>query len=74
VNTDLYLVIGLVLCALSIPSIMSAFADGRAPRVAAIVLLVGGVLTVVALSNKRGGYAIVDIPAAFVRVIATFAP
>ncbi len=57
-TTDLYLVIGMVLGALAIPSILSAFSDGRAPRLAAIVVMIAGTLIVVAISRKPGGYEI----------------
>ena len=67
--TDLYLVIGIVLGVLSLPTIVSAFSEGRAPRLAAIMLLVSGTLIVLALSQKPGGYTFADIPNAFYRVI-----
>lgn len=41
-NTDIALVTGLVMVVLSIPAIFSAFSEGRAPRVAAVLLVVGG--------------------------------
>jgi hypothetical protein len=69
-DTDLMFVIGAILTALSIPAILSAIADSRPPRVAAIALLVGGVLLVVALSGKPGGLSINEIPQIFLRVIA----
>jgi hypothetical protein len=68
-DTDLMFVIGAVVFALSIPSIISAFADGRPPRVAAIALLVGGVLVVMALRRMPGGLEIADVPHIFLRVI-----
>lgn len=69
-NTDLMLVIGIVLAVLSIPSMLSALNDGRAPRLAAITVLIAGGLVIVALSQKPGGYQVRDIPNAFYRVIA----
>jgi len=67
---DLYLVIGLILVAFSIPSILGAWSEKRAPRVAAIVLVIGGAMLIYALS--RGSYTFDDIPRAFVRVVAYF--
>jgi formate-dependent nitrite reductase membrane component NrfD len=67
-DTDLYLTIGLVLVVLTIPSLLSAWTEGRAPRVGSILLLAGGGLIVVALSQRPGGYAFEDIPQAFVSV------
>lgn len=69
-NTDIALVVGLVLLVLSIPSIFSAFSEGRAPRVAAIVMVIGGGLLVWAFNQTPGGFALEDIPNAIVRVVA----
>jgi len=71
-NYDLYLVIGLIILAFSIPSIVSAYSEGRAPRVAAIMLLIGGGLTAYAVTQNPLGYTIQDVPQAFVRVISQF--
>ena len=54
-DTDLFLVIGIVLCALAIPSLLSAYTEGRAPRAGAVLVLIGGVLIVVALSQHARG-------------------
>lgn len=71
-NTDLLLVIGVVLGVFSIPSIMSAISEGRAPRVAAVTLIVSGALIVYAVRKNPGGYGLQDVPGAFVRVVASF--
>jgi hypothetical protein len=71
-NTDLILVIGIILCALSLPSLLSAFSESRAPRAGAILVLIGGVLLVVALSQKPSGYTFAEIPHVFLRVIGGF--
>ncbi|WP_272009486.1 hypothetical protein [Roseovarius sp. ZX-A-9] len=69
-KTDLLLVIGIVLTIFSIPSIISAFSDGRAPRVAAVVLIAAGCLVVYAIQLHPGEFRLEDIPHAFIRVIA----
>ena len=69
-DADLMFVIGAVVLALSIPAIFAAFADGRPPRVAAIALLVGGILVVIALRRIPGGIEIAEVPHIFLRVIA----
>ncbi len=71
-DTDLYLVIGLTLGILAVPSLLSAYAEGRAPRLGAILVLISGVLVIMALSKKPGGYQIIDIPHAFFRVIGRY--
>lgn len=69
---DLMMVIGLIILVFSIPSIFSAFSENRAPRVAAIMLLIGGGLVVIALTQKPGGYTFRDIPHAFTRVVGYY--
>lgn len=68
-NPDTVFVFGLVLGVLSIPAVVSAISDGRAPRVASIVLIVAGAMVVYAISEKPSGYAIEDIPAVVSGVI-----
>lgn len=69
---DLMLVIGLVILVFTIPAIVSAYSDNRPPRVAAIILLIGGGLVIIALTQKPGGYTVDDIPRAFTRVVAHY--
>jgi len=71
VNHDLYLVIGLIVVVLALPSVIGALVEGRAPRAAAILVLIGGGLIALAVSGKPGGYTLEDIPNAFVRVAAS---
>jgi hypothetical protein len=71
-DTDLALVIGLVVLVLSAPSIVSAISDGRAPRTAMLTLVIGGGLMLYALTQKPGGYRIDQVPAVFIKVIGDF--
>lgn len=71
-DADLMFVIGLVVGAFSIPSIIGAMADGGVPRVASIAVIVSGVLIVLAIQDTPGGYKISDIPDVFVEVIARY--
>ncbi|MEQ6202020.1 hypothetical protein ABMC88_03100 [Sulfitobacter sp. HNIBRBA2951] len=73
-DTDLALVIGLIVAAFSIPSILSAISDRRAPRASAITVLIAGGLIVFAIQGKPGGYQLAQIPDVFVNVIARFMP
>lgn len=68
-NNDQILVIGIIVFALSLPSILAAYSESRAPRAGAILLLVGGVLVVVALVRQPTGYTFSEIPTVFARVI-----
>jgi hypothetical protein len=71
-DTDLFFVIGLVVAVFSIPSIVGAFSEGRAPRVAAIMVLIGGGLIALAVNEKPGLYSLSTTPDAFVRVVGRF--
>ncbi len=71
-DTDLFLIIGIVLCALSIPSLLSAYVEGRAPRAGSILVFIGGVLVVIALSQHARGYSFAEIPDVFFRVIGRY--
>jgi hypothetical protein len=68
-NPDIALVVGMAVIVLSIPAIVSAVTDGRAPRAAAIAVMVGGGLVVLALNTKPGGYTIAEIPNTIARVV-----
>jgi hypothetical protein len=71
-DPDLLLVIGLVVGILAVPSMLSALSESRAPRAAAIVVLIAGVLVVVAMQTKGGGYTIAEIPQVFLNVIGRY--
>ncbi len=71
-DSDLALVIGLVLGVFAVPSIVSAFSEGRAPRVAAFTIIAAGSLMVWAINKKPGGYSINEVPNTFVSVVARF--
>ncbi|WP_298858466.1 hypothetical protein [uncultured Sulfitobacter sp.] len=73
-DSDLALVIGLVLAALTVPSILSALSDRRAPRASAITILIAGGLIVFAIQGKPGGYQLAQLPDVFVNVIARYMP
>lgn len=69
-DSDLLLVIGLTLAAVSIPAIVAAYADNHPPRVASVVVVIGGVMVLAALITRPGGYAAADIPEAILGVLA----
>lgn len=70
VDSDTLLVLGMLIAALAIPSAISAFSGARAPRGAAIAIMLGGGLILLAVLTKPGGYAPSQIPAVFTRVFA----
>lgn len=71
-NTDIILVVGVILGVFSVPAILSAIADGRAPRVAAFTIISSGALVLYAVNANPGGYKLEDVPGAFVRVVGQF--
>ncbi|MGX9354955.1 hypothetical protein ACS3SW_07265 [Roseobacteraceae bacterium S113] len=71
-DTDLALIVGLCVSAIAIPGVISAFSEGRAPRAAAIALLVGGGSVVLAITQNPGGYALADVPDAFFSVVGRY--
>lgn len=73
-DSDLALVLGVIIGLMSIPSILSAMTDGRAPRASALTILIAGLLIIFAIQTHPGGYQISDVPHAFVVVVARFMP
>lgn len=73
-DADLALVLGLVVAAFSIPSMLSAISDGRTPRASMVTILIAGALVLYAAATKPGGYTVDTIPDAFVRVVARVMP
>lgn len=71
-DLDLAFVIGLVILVFAIPGAAAALRQGQAPRTAAILILIGGGLVAVAVTQKPGGYALTDIDDAFGRVVARY--
>ncbi|WP_299048544.1 hypothetical protein [uncultured Tateyamaria sp.] len=71
-SPDFYLVLGILIAGFSIPSILSAISDRRAPRASAITILIAGGLILLAIQTQPGGYTLEEIPDVFVRVIASF--
>lgn len=69
-DTDLMLVSGIILAVLSIPAMLSAFSEGRAPRLGAIVVLIAGILIFIAVSERPSGYNFPELPQVFGRVFS----
>lgn len=71
-DPDLFLVIGIVIAVLTIPSLISAYIEGRTPRAGAVLILLSGTLIVLALSKHPAGYSFKDVPEAFLRVAGRY--
>ena len=72
-DTDLMLVSGIILGVMSIPAMLSAFTEGRAPRLASFVVLIAGILIFVALTESGTGYSFPELPQVFGRVFGRLA-
>lgn len=66
---EVQIVVGTLLAMLSLPSILTALADGRAPKVGAAVLLCALGLLAHAWHLTPGGLTLRDIPFAFYHLI-----
>jgi len=73
-DPDTFLVLGIIVAGFSVPSVMSAVSDGRAPRASALTILIAGGLILYATQTKPGGYSFEEIPDVFVSVVARFMP
>jgi hypothetical protein len=71
-DTDLIIVVGIVAILLAVPAMLSAWVEGTVPRAAAIMVLIGGVLIVVALTQHGRAYTFAEMPDVFMRVFARF--
>ena len=71
-DPDLYFVLGIIIGAFSIPAILSAYTEGRTPRAAAILVMIGGGLVALAIYSSPQGYTIEEVPDVFVRVIGKY--
>lgn len=68
-DSDLFLILGIIVAVMAVPAVISAFSAGKPPRAAAISAVIGGVLILIAVANNPGGYRAQDVPAVAARVI-----
>lgn len=71
-NSDLFLVLGLIIAGLAVPAVLGALVDSRVPRGAAIMVMIGSGMIAVAIMGKPSGYTFKDVPKAFTRVIGKY--
>lgn len=71
-DSDLCLVIGIVLVWLGIPAVVSAYANQRRPLFGGLILLVAAALMIFAGQTKEGGYPLTEIPEVFFQVVSRF--
>jgi hypothetical protein len=73
-DPDLALVLGIIIGGFSIPSILSAISDSRAPRASMLTILIAGGLILYAIQTKPGGLELAQVPDVFVEVVARYLP
>ncbi|AZV79647.1 hypothetical protein EBB79_18395 [Parasedimentitalea marina] len=71
-DTDLALILGLVIGGFSIPSLLSAMSDRRPPRASALTILIAFGLLLYAMTAKPGGYQMNQIPDVFFSVLGRY--
>ncbi|MGE4328030.1 MAG: hypothetical protein AB7E21_18265 [Pseudodonghicola sp.] len=71
-DTDLILVLGLVVVFFAIPALVSAFSDERRLRAPTVALLIGGGAMVYAYVAHPGGYTLEQLPDVFFGVIGRY--
>ena len=69
-DADTAMAIGTVLGVLSIPSLLSATSEGRAPKAGGLLLIAASGLVIWALANKPGGYSLAELPGLIIHMIA----
>jgi hypothetical protein len=73
-DADLFLTLGILLLVLTIPSLLAAWVEGRAPRIGAIMLLASFGMIAGAASTKPSGYVLNDIPDIMIAVLTRWVP
>ena len=71
-DSDLFLVVGLIITGLAIPTIIGALVDSRVPRAAAIMVMIGTGMIAIAILGRPSGYSFQEVPKAFTRVIGKY--
>lgn len=71
-DPDLWFTIGVTLGILCVPSLFSAFTDGRTPRASAVTILIAvGMIGFASYSNPEG-YDFAEIPSVFAEVFGLY--
>lgn len=70
IDTDLFIVVGILLAALALPSAMGAYVEGLFPTAALIFIGIGAALVIIAVLTAAGGYSPARIPRSFIEILA----
>jgi formate-dependent nitrite reductase membrane component NrfD len=69
-DTDLVLTIGIVLAVMSVPSLLAAWAESRAPRIGLVLAIAALGMIVAAVMIRPGGYSLNDVPTVMLGVVS----
>jgi formate-dependent nitrite reductase membrane component NrfD len=69
-DTDLVLTIGIVLAVMSVPSLLAAWAESRAPRIGLVLAVAAIGMIVTALMTRPGGYSLSEVPTVMLGVVS----
>ena len=69
-DTDLVLTLGILLLVLTIPALLSAWVEGRVPRIGALMLVASCAMIIGALVTRPTGYSFAEIPQVMLNVAA----
>lgn len=72
IDPDLIMIVGIVVAALSIPSIISAFSESRAPRLGIILIVTGAAMVAWSINAKPGEFSFEEIPDLFITVLGRY--
>lgn len=71
-DIDLIFIAGLVIGAFSLPALVSAFADRRAPRLAAVFMMLSGAMVTYAVQVRDEPYVLRDLDVVFLTVLSRY--
>jgi formate-dependent nitrite reductase membrane component NrfD len=69
-DTDLVLTVGIVLLALSLPSLLQGWVEQRMSRLGVVMALAGAVMIVAAWLYRPTGYSVPEIPGIMLKVVS----
>jgi len=73
-DPDMAMALGSVLVVLSVPALLSALSEGRAPHAGGFVLVVAAGLILWAIASSPEGDSLTGLPAVMLQVLARFIP
>lgn len=71
-DIDLIFVLGIVIGVFALPSMVSAFSERRAPRVAALFIMISGMMVTYAVHMREEPYVLEQLDNVFVSVVARY--